>query len=192
MKPRPMKRYSSIAISFVLAVVIGLFPYGHLVAEPGIQMHRVQVSEKDGDGWYPARSTNGGFSVLLPLPFNDFSVPGDGSSEVLRSEVVGGKSTEGIKFSATRIYYVGDALAKKYFSNFKSGKVFPGSQTRAIRFKNYDAVDIEVSNSTSGSRQRAVLLHGSMILLIVEWPREHESIAKDIAGTFLDSLDIGG
>ena len=187
-----MKRYLSIAISFFLALVIGLFPYRQLLAEPGIQMHRVQVSEKDSNGWYPARSTNGRFSVLLPLPFNDFSVPGDGSSAVLRSEVVGGKSIEGIKFSATRIYYVGDAVAEKYFSKFRSGQVFPESQIRAIRFKNYDAVDIEVSNYSSGSRQRAVLLNGSMILLIVEWPRQHESIAKDIAGTFLDSLDIGG
>ncbi len=187
-----MKRYSSIAISVVLAVAVGLLPSRQLLAEPGIQMHRVQVGEKDSNGWYPARSTKGSFSVLLPLPFNDFSVPGDGASAVLRSEVVGGKSTEGIKFSATRIYYARDGLAEKYFSNFKSGKVFPGSQTRAIRFKNHDAVDIEASTSTSGSRQRAVLLNGSMILLIVEWPREYESIAKDIAGTFLDSLDIGG
>ena len=187
-----MKRYSSIAISVVLAVAIGLLPPRQLLAEPGIQMHRVQVNEKDSNGWYPARSTNGRFSVLLPLPFNDFSVPGDGSSEVLRSEVVGGKSTEGIKFFATRIYYGRDELAEKYFSNFKSGKVFPGSQTRAMRFKNHDAVDIEVSNSTSGSRQRAVLLKGSMILLIVEWPREYEFVDKDIVGTFLDSLDVGG
>jgi hypothetical protein len=190
MKARPMKRYSSIAIRVVLAVAIGLLPSLQLMAETTIQMHRIQVSEKDSSGWHPARSTNGRFSVLLPLPFNDFSASGDDSSEVLRSEVLGGKSTEGIMFSATRIYYVRGELAEKYFSNFKSGKVFSGAQTRAIRFKNHDAVDIEVSTSTSSSRQRAVLLNGSMILLIVEWPREYESIVKDIAGTFLDSLEI--
>ena len=43
-------------------------------AEPQMEMHRVQATTKDPSGWYLAASTHGAFSVLIPIPFNDFTV----------------------------------------------------------------------------------------------------------------------
>lgn len=67
-------------------------------AQSKLEMHRVGVNVDDGSGWYPAVSTKGSFSVLMPIPFNDFMTRDPGTDEV--SHVVGGKSSEGIKFTA--------------------------------------------------------------------------------------------
>src|SRR4030095_4903909 len=73
---------------------------------PGMKMHRVQAGEPDASGWMIATSTEGGFSVRLPLKFNDFTLEeSDAKAATLRSFIVGTKSQEGIKFSATRIVY---------------------------------------------------------------------------------------
>jgi len=66
--------------------------------QPKLDMHRAGVSADDGSGWHSAVSTKGGFAVRLPIPFNDFSVHSTNTGEV--SHVIGGKSSEGIKFSA--------------------------------------------------------------------------------------------
>jgi hypothetical protein len=171
-----MNSYLRVAVNVGICLVLILFPIRQLLAEPEKQMHRFQVSQKDGNGWYTARSTNGQFSVLLPVPFNDFSLPGDGASDVLRTESVGGESSEGIHFTAARIYYVGKGLEEQYFIDFIRGKASPGSQPQVIG--NYHAIDFEVSNSTSGTLQRVVITNGSLIILSVEWPNEHESVAK--------------
>ena len=70
-------------------------------AEPKLEMHRVGVNADDGSGWYPAVSSKGSFSILLPIPFNDFTTRDPGTDEV--SHVVGGKSSEGIKFTAVEL-----------------------------------------------------------------------------------------
>jgi hypothetical protein len=180
-----------LAFSLSLIVALGLVPCELVLAEAGVEMHRAQAGERDGDGWYLAKSTNGEFSVLLPLPFNDFTVPAEGKSEVLRAEVVGTKSSEGMKFSATRMYYTKDDLAEKYFGNYKDGNAFPGATRNVVKVKDYDAVEVELSDTRSGSLQRAVLVNESLILLIIEWPKEHESIARQLANKFFESLDIG-
>ena len=39
-------------------------------------MHRVQAGSRNAQGWYDAQSTEGHFSISLPIPFNDFTVRG--------------------------------------------------------------------------------------------------------------------
>lgn len=174
----------------LLITVIILFVHGKVFADNGIKMHRTQARERASSGWYLANSTNGRFSVLLPLPFNDFSVPGNGKTGVSRIEVVGTKSGEGIKFIANRIFYEKEKLIKHYFANFAEGKVFPEARRRMIKVKNYPAVDIAISNSNSGSMQRAIMTTDSIILLIVEWPNEYEKTARALADNFLTSINI--
>jgi hypothetical protein len=64
-------------------------------------MHRMQATEPLGDGWHLARSTEGGFSVELPLPFNDFRMrlpTVDGVEG--RSHNLGGKTPGGLSWTA--------------------------------------------------------------------------------------------
>ena len=63
---------------------------------PGVYMtmHRIQAEAPTGDGWHRARSTLGGFSVELPLPFNDLrmrSAAEDGTPVYV--DAIGGKTS---------------------------------------------------------------------------------------------------
>jgi hypothetical protein len=69
--------------------------------QPKLEMHRVGVNADDGSGWHQAVSTKGTFSVRVPIPFNDFTTHDAATGEV--SHVIGGKSSEGIKFMAVEI-----------------------------------------------------------------------------------------
>ncbi|MDZ4834035.1 MAG: hypothetical protein SGJ27_09690, partial [Candidatus Melainabacteria bacterium] len=62
--------------SYLLTITL-LFSSSLVWAEPQMEMHRVQATTKDSSGWYLAASTHGSFSVLLPIPFNDFTVIDD-------------------------------------------------------------------------------------------------------------------
>jgi hypothetical protein len=58
-----------------------------------MKMFRLRAEEPIGDGWHRAVSTEGGFSVELPLPFNDFRSRNTTQDGVdLRTNVVGAKT----------------------------------------------------------------------------------------------------
>src|SRR5262245_43916523 len=88
--------------SFMLTLVLLCIPRLICAAEPKMEMHRMQATTKDPSGWYLAASTHGTFSVLIPIPFNDFTVTDDDPKfGKIKTHIVGSKSSEGIKFSAT-------------------------------------------------------------------------------------------
>ena len=161
---------------------------------PGMKMHRVQAGEPDASGWMVAASTEGGFSVRLPLKFTDFTVEeSDAKAATLRSFIVGTKSQEGIKFSATRIVYrKGAESAKYYFSKFEKGQdldLTPESVTPR-RIGARPAIDLVLRRASDVAYQRVVLLESDLLLLIVEAPRSHDATAHQFVATFFDSLVI--
>lgn len=161
---------------------------------PGVTMHRLQAGEPDASGWMLAASTKGGFSVKLPLRFNDFAVAdSDPASPTPLVFAVGTKSSEGIKFSATRLTYrKGAQAAQEYFTRFERGADFNPKPERITKHKvgERPAVDLLLGNAASVSYQRAVLLGADLLLLIVEAPREHAALAQQFAQPFFDSLAI--
>ncbi len=67
-----------------------------------MKMHRVQATQPLGDGWQLAASTEGGFSVELPLPFNDFRIRSEAADHVeLRMHTVGAKTPGKLAWTAT-------------------------------------------------------------------------------------------
>lgn len=67
-----------------------------------IKMHRIQASAPIGDGWHRAVSAEGGFSVEVPLAFNEFRTRATSSDGVeLRIHSIGGKSPGLLAWSAT-------------------------------------------------------------------------------------------
>ena len=70
-------------------------------AQPKLEMHRAGVNADDGSGWHAGISTKGSFSIRVPIPFNDFTTYDAGTGEV--THVIGGKSSEGIKFMAAEL-----------------------------------------------------------------------------------------
>ncbi|MFO1171790.1 MAG: hypothetical protein U1E49_12590 [Hyphomicrobiaceae bacterium] len=74
--------------------------------EPNLTMHRATVSADDGTGWHKAVSTKGAFEVLLPAPFNDFTVAGtDGNVGDYAIHTLGTETPDGLKLSVTEMPY---------------------------------------------------------------------------------------
>jgi len=132
-----------------LILSVALVAWGAALSQAmpaGMTMHRLQAGEPDATGWMLAKSTDGGFSVRLPLKFNDFTLAeSDPKAPVLRTLTVGAKSQEGIKFSATRIVYrKGAESARHFFARFEQGLDL-GSPPQSVTphtFKGRRAVDI--------------------------------------------------
>lgn len=160
----------------------------------GMTMHRVQAGEPDASGWMMAASTEGGFSVRLPLKFNDFTlVESDPKAPTLRTFTVGAKSREGIKLTATRIVYrKGAESAKHFFSRFEKGLDLglTPERVKPLSIGERRAVDLTLKRKSDISYQRAVLLESDLLLMVVESPRSHEATAQQVAAPFFDSLAV--
>src|SRR5574341_320226 len=161
---------------------------------PGMTMHRLNAGEPDASGWMPAASTEGNFSVKLPIKFNDFTIAdSDPASVAHRIYTVGTKSTEGIKFTATRIAYrKGAKSAKYFFSQFEQGHNLGTKPERItpLRVGGRQAVDLVVKRAVDVAYQRVVLLEADLLQLIVESPRAHDELARQFVQPFFDSLTI--
>jgi hypothetical protein len=159
-----------------------------------MKMHRKQAGEPDKSGWMLARSTEGRFSVRLPLKFNDFTVTEtDPNAPAARTYTVGARSSERIAVVATRIAYrKGAAAAKEYFARFEKGQglgAAPESVTPR-RIGTLRAVDLVLKRPADVVYRRVVLLDAGLLLMSVEAPRERDATAQQLAATFFDSLQV--
>lgn len=176
---------------FLFIALLAFAPHAQAAGD-GVEVLRMQAGEPDANGWYLAQSTRGGFSVLLPVSFNELTVNERGNADIVRVEMLGGATEAQVKFAATRVYYADNETAKKYFGKFAGNGAFAKAEKRTLKVNGHDALEIDVSNDTLGAMQRAVLVDDLMILLIVQWPLPREEAARNLAGTFLGSLKIEG
>jgi hypothetical protein len=187
-----MRRFAPIAVLFLASA----YPTTAAFAQtpPGMTLHRVQAGEPDASGWMVAASTQGGFSVRLPLKFNDFTIQeANSAAAVLRLHTVGAKSQEGIKFSATRLVYRdGAEAAGRSFSRFESGADFRPKPQRITpgSFGGHRSVDLVLGNGSSVSYQRAVLVDSDLVLMVIESPRQFDETARGFVKPFFDSLVV--
>lgn len=181
-------------LASLLCAMLTISAFGQ-APPPGMKMHRIQAGEPDASGWIVAASTEGGFSVRLPLKFNDFTIAeSDPKAPVLRTFTIGTKSQEGIKFSATRIVYrKGVESAKYFFSRFEKGQDLGSTPERVTprRIGERQAVDVVLKRASDVSYQRVVMLESDVLLMIVESPRSHSATAQQFVLPFFDSLEVG-
>jgi hypothetical protein len=178
--------------SFLLIIVLlSVSQLGR--AEPQMEMHRVQATTKDSSGWYLAASTHGTFSVLIPIPFNDFTVTDDDPKVgKIKIHTVGAKSAEGIKFSATETPIIVGKTPTN-LASFPQQFSKPGQKVSDIdtsTFAGYPSVSFSVKGPSSGVYVRHVKTPKSLILLILEYPKEKAKAAEEFRSTFLSSLMI--
>lgn len=163
-------------------------------AREEMTMHRKNAGVLDDSGWVTASSTNGGFSVRMPLTFSDFTVEMPLSNvNVARTFGIGAKSKEGIRFVAQRIAYRKPGVARKYFSRIESGRAFPSKKAapKSLRFEGHRAVDIKLENKTDIGRLRYVLRGDTMIYMIVEIPKaQRAAVSESMIRTFFESLKV--
>ena len=175
----------------VIALATAQVAYGQ--QQPAMTMHRTQAGELDSSGWTIARSTEGGFTVRLPLRFNDFTIADSNpDSPTGKMFVVGAKSTEGVKFTATRISYRKADGAATYFEKIGRGEGLQSKpqSIKALTVSGRKAVELQLSGSSAVSYSRYVLLDSDLIVMTVEAPRTQRSAAETLAPTLFESLAV--
>ena len=162
-------------------------------AEPQMEMHRLQATTKDQSGWYIAASTHGSFSVLIPIPFNDFTVTDDDPKiGRIKSHTVGARSAEGIKFSATETPII-EGRSPTDLSALPQQLRKPGQTVSHIdtsSFGGYPSVSFSVKGSSSGAYMRYVNTRNSLIVVILEYPIHQAKAADGLQSIFSSSLKI--
>jgi len=178
--------------SFIFTVAL-LSVSGLGWAEPQMEMHRVQATTKDPSGWHLAASTHGTFSVLIPIPFNDFTVTDDDPKVGrIKTHTVGAKSAEGIKFSATETPII-EGRSPTNLASLPQQFSKPGHTVSDIDtslFAGYPSVSFSVKGPSSGAYMRHVKTPKSLILLILEYPNDQARAAEGFRSSFLSSLRI--
>ena len=178
--------------SFILTIF--LFSISLLTwAEPQMEMHRLQATTKDPSGWYVAASTYGSFSVLIPIPFNDFTVTDDDPKYgKFKAHIVGAKSVEGIKFSATETPII-EGRSPTNLAALPEQFRKPGQTVSDIDtslFAGYPSVSFSVKGLSSGAYMRHVKTPTTLILVILEYPMDQAKTADGFRSVFLSSLKI--
>lgn len=157
-----------------------------------MKMHRQQAGEPDATGWMLAESTEGRFSVRMPIRFNDFTVvETNANAPAERTHTVGARSSEGIALVATRIVYrKGAAGAKEYFARLERGEGLAGKPQRLRKRQagGRPVVDFETGSPAKVAYMRAVLLESEVMMLTVEAPRAHDEDARLLVPQFFESL----
>jgi len=162
-------------------------------ADPQMEMHRAQATTKDPSGWYLAASTHGSFTVLIPIPFNDFTVTDDDpKAGRINIYTVGAKSAEGIKFSATETPIM-EGRSPTNLAALPNQFRKPGQTVSDIDtslFAGYPSVSFSVKGPLSGAYMRHVKTPENLILVILEYPMEQAKAAEGFRSVFLPSLKI--
>lgn len=159
-------------------------------AEPKLEMHRVGSNADDGSGWYPAVSTKGSFSVLMPIPFNDFTTRDSGANDV--SHVIGGKSSEGIKFSVVEVPVTAKtpadlATIPKSFSSNAANRVSDVSRTTK---GDVDSLSFSVTSAATAAHFRYIRMKDTLYLLTIEYPNAYRDLVAERKDKFFASFKV--
>jgi len=159
-------------------------------AQPKLEMHRAGVNADDGSGWHLAVSTKGSFSVLLPIPFNDFTTRDAATGET--SHVVGGKSSEGIKLVAVELP-PGAKPPPDLASIPKSLAATAGNKvsdvTRSTK-GDADILTLTVADATKTLYMRCIQARGARYTLTIEFPNAYREQVAAIRDRFFDSFKL--
>jgi hypothetical protein len=180
-----MKRLHLLAL-----IAIALVPPAIAEAEPKLEMHRVGVSADDGSGWHLAVSSKGSFSVLLPIPFNDFTTRDAATGET--SHVVGGKSTEGIKFAAVELPAGGKA-PPDLASIPKTLAANPANKVSDVSRSTKGGADIlalTMANATTTLYMRCIQMNGVRYTLTIEFPNAYRELVASSKDRYFESFKL--
>ncbi|MCA1397008.1 hypothetical protein I6F38_12100 [Bradyrhizobium sp. BRP56] len=184
---RPAIRYLLIHVAIAASVLArpALAP-----AEPKLEMHRAGVSADDGSGWHLAVSSKGSFSVLLPIPFNDFTTRDAQTGET--THVVGGKSSEGIKFVAVELP-PGNKPPPDLASIPKTLAANPANKVSDVgRRTSGDAEILTLTVSDGGKTMymRCIDAKGTRYTLTIEFPNAYRDLIAANKDRFFESFKL--
>lgn len=156
-------------------------------------VHRTGACVKDADNWCTGKSTEGGFTVTLPMAFNDYTITED-NGDFMRGDAIGGGSTDGIRFLVTRAVYKGGAAAsRKIFDKTASGggdDLGTVVSRRRGKVAGHDAVEVVVDTREGRMHMRSVLLDKDLIVMIGVMTVAQDAEHPGAMDQFLNSLVV--
>jgi hypothetical protein len=159
-------------------------------AEPKLEMHRAGANTDNGSGWHLAVSTKGSFSVLLPLPFNDFTTHDASTGET--TYVVGGKSSEGIKFVALELP-PGAKPPPDLASIPKSLAANPANKVSDVSRSTKGDTEVLTLTVADGSKtlyMRCIQTKGARYTLTIEFPNAYREVVAANKDKFFESFKV--
>ena len=185
---------SSIVRPFALLLPLALVMLPGVAAraqQPKLEMHRAAVDNKDPSGWHLAISTKGSFSVRMPIPFNDFTVRStDPKTGEEATHVIGGKSAEGIKFSAVELPASGKSAPslEKILADFSAKSGSKVSDVQRAAKDDVDTLSFSVSGAQTSAHVRYIKTKSATYSLTVEFPNAHRDDVAGLREEFFDSF----
>ena len=185
---------SSIVRPFALLLPLALVMLPGVAAraqQPKLEMHRAAVDSKDPSGWHLAVSTKGSFSVRMPIPFNDFTVRStDPKTGEEVTHVIGGKSSEGIKFSAVEMPVSAKSAPslEKILADFSAKSGSKVSDVQRAAKDDVDTLSFSVSGAQTSAHVRYVKTKSATYSLTVEFPNAHRDDVAALREEFFDSF----
>lgn len=189
-----MKTTKSILIAALLLLSAFQFGWADTKADaPTVSVHQELAGELDDTGWTTAVSTEGGYLVRVPTKYNDITAVYDQSnSTIARSHRISAMTVQRIRFTTTRIQYKpGNNGARAQFEKLKvsAGKLRYKS-IKPMKMNGNEALEGEVVTARSTLIQRAILVGDDLFMMIVEYPKAQEAVAKRQMPIFFESVKI--
>lgn len=160
-------------------------------AKSQMSMHRVQAETPGDDGWFLAKSTEGSFSIQLPIPFNDFTVSAtDSNSSPVKVYGVGSKSSEGLKFSVAETpVLTGETQTdlEELVAGLRNSEQTVSEQVKGT-YADCPSVSAVITRQKSGAFVRYIRAPKCLYAIILEFPIEHQTDARELRARFFDSL----
>jgi hypothetical protein len=157
-------------------------------------MHRIRAGTPDAAGQFEAISTLGKFRVVVPLPFNDYTVAdADPASDMIKTFSIGTKSSEGIKFVASRVVYRrGGTMVQQHFAQAAQMTQMAGApvNVRRLRVGDFAALEFEAKSANAVLFQRMINISSGIIVLQVEAPSAFADEAQRFMAPFFESLRV--
>ncbi len=179
------------ALFLAISAVLGSFA----VAAPATtEYHRHDVDALDKAGWQPAVSTQGDFSIQIPVTFDDYTIHAeDENVGKMLVHVIAGRSVEGPKFSITEMPYtprMKDPHIADIAGDFKKR---PGSKVSDIVQGTRDGVErlsFVVTGSKTSAYMQVVKTRTALYTLAMEFPNAERDLAMEIKSGFFDSFKL--
>jgi hypothetical protein len=179
---------------FLLPIILGLIvactnPLNQPTAEldSNIEMHRFQDSTLDESGWYYAASTNGNFSLYMPIPFNDYTQTVDD----YQTYGIASTSFEGISFTVLQSKNLkpGPIDLKALVSKLGT-PAQPVSDVKYYSYDNYEAVNFKQKSFKSAAYMKYAVYGPNLYMMIIEFPYGQEELVVSMKDGFFDFLEI--
>ena len=180
---------------WLAATLLACSLIGGAVAQdkPRLEMHRTAVNEPDASGWHLAVSSKGGFSVRMPIPFNDFSVHStDSNIGDVVVHAIGAKSSEGIKFTVTENPFTPRSKVPD-IGTMPDDIGRSGSKISEVRRKtegDLDSVSFTATGTATSAYMRTIKTPKALYTLILEFPNAQREVATDLKDPFFDSFKL--